>query len=329
MIKSLTAINHLGEQVKITLPESDPSHGILVTDISGLGPAKANINQTDLVTADGGVFNSARLDSRNIVISLMFTGDIETTRNNTYKYFPIKREVELVVETDKKTLGIIGYVESNEPNIFSDQEGCSISVICPDPYFYDVGDYAIKKTIFSGIEPLFYFPFECNTDVKYEFDNVQDNLEDYVLDSTGLNVQSPKSAIVGETDYIEFGEIYQNPIGVVHYTGTIEIGCVIRLHFLGNVTDVSVYDITLNRMMSFTGPFKNGDDLVIDSRRGTKTVFLYRNGIMTNFLNHMSRDSEWFFLQTGDNAFSYTYTASTSFENVEFSVEYQNIYEGV
>lgn len=329
MIKSVIARNYLGEEVKITLNEEQPEHGLLLTSITGLGPAKANVNITDLVTSDGGRYNSARLDNRNIVIKFRFTGFIEDARNLTYKYFPIKHDVTLTIETDRKTLQCSGYVESNEPYIFSDKEGNTISILCPDPYFYDVGDNSIKRTIFEGIEHLFYFPFESNRDIKYEYEVITDENDDPIKDSIGNSLTTLKSQEVLDETFIEFGEIHANPIGIVHYAGTIEIGFIIKLHFFGPVDTVTIYNLTTRDMMSFNGPFKSGDDVIIDSRRGKKSITLYRQGVNINLWTNFSDYPSWFVLQNGDNIFSYTYTSETGFENIEFMIEYQDVYEGI
>jgi phage-related protein len=140
MIKSITVTNYLGDSIKLELGRPEQS-GFLIKSISGLGPSKANINTTEVSTNDGSLFNSARLNQRNIVFDFIFVESInresiEDIRQKSYKYFPIKKNVDLLIETDNRIVKTTGYVESNEPNIFSSQEGAQISIICPDPYFY-------------------------------------------------------------------------------------------------------------------------------------------------------------------------------------------------
>lgn len=161
MIKSITVTNYLGESLKIELARPDLS-GFVVQSITGLGPGKATINTTEVSTSDGGLFNSARMSKRNIVISLRYyygsDMTIEELRHLSYKYFPIKRKITLYIETDARTAEIEGYVEVNDPDIFSKNEGADISIICPDPYFYSAGESNVTE--FSGVETLFEFPFE-------------------------------------------------------------------------------------------------------------------------------------------------------------------------
>lgn len=142
MLKRVVVTNYLGESMeyKIDGVEVDNPSGLIITSIDGLGPVKANVNMTELSTSDGSVFNSARQPERNIVINALFTHptSIEEARLLTYKYFPVKEKVHLLIETDNRTVETDGYVESNEPDIFSEESGCQISILCEDSCFDDV-----------------------------------------------------------------------------------------------------------------------------------------------------------------------------------------------
>lgn len=159
MIKSVTVTNYLGDSIELELAHPEKS-GLLVYNIEGLGPVNANINMTELATADGGIYTSSRATTRNIVLTLAMQNPgqmtIEDSRYLTYKFFPVKHEVTLVFETDTRTAQTTGYVESNEPVIFSQEEYTTISIICPDSYFYSVWN---SEMVFSGVQPLFEFPF--------------------------------------------------------------------------------------------------------------------------------------------------------------------------
>jgi len=165
MIKALTVVNNLGDHMELDL--ANPyENGIAVTGIDGLGPGQADILLTDFASGDGAVFNSSRLPSRNIVLHLRlldYPEIIEKTRQTVYKYFPIKKPIWLIFETDLRRVQIQGYVESNEPEIFSSVETLQISIICPSPYFQSLDD---EITDFSGVTPEFEFDAyrgECHT----------------------------------------------------------------------------------------------------------------------------------------------------------------------
>lgn len=305
MIKSVTITNYLGESVKIVLSEGQPEHGMIIKEITGLGPAKANINTTDLATNDGSLFNSARLDKRNITMQILLTPapDIETSRQRTYKYFPIKKEVEFLIELDHRTAKTTGYVESNEPDIFSKDEEMSISLICDYPYFYSAGENGTNEVVFYGVEPMF----------EFEFGN--ESLEE---------------------DLIEFGSIENETEKTVWYDGDAEIGVTITIHAVGEVQNITIYntgtkermDIDTDKIQELTGKgIVAGDTIIITTIRGHKSITLLRGGYYTNILNCLSRESDWFQLAKGDNVFAYVCEYGS--ENLEFKIENQVIYEGV
>jgi hypothetical protein len=304
MINSITVTNYLGESIKLELRFPEKS-GFLIQDITGLGPAKAEINATQLATMDGSLYNSSRVNSRNIVLSLKLLAKptVEASRQQSYKYFPIKKRVRLVIETDNRTCETYGYVESNEPNIFSSMEATQISIVCPDPYFYSVGENGNTITVFAGIEPGLEFPFsnESATD-----------------------------------DLIEVGSIIPNQEQTIYYKGDAEIGIVIYIHALGEATNLTIYNsatheamkLDTTRLTSLTGSaIIAGDDIIISTVKGQKYIKLLRNGVYTNILNCLGKEVDWFQLSKGDNLFAFT--AETGSTNLQFRVENQTLYEGV
>lgn len=304
MIKSITATNYLGESIKLELRFPEKS-GFVVQEITGLGPSKANINSTELSTSDGSLYNSARVNSRNIVLSLKLLANptVEDTRQKSYKYFPIKKRVQLLIETDNRTCETYGYVETNEPNIFSRQETTQISIICTDPYFYSVGQAGNNVTIFAGVESSFTFPFSNESP-----------LEDLTI----------------------FGEIITNQEQNIYYEGDAEIGVVIYIHALGDVTNLTIYNsitrkvmkIDNDRLVALTGSgIIFGDDIIISTVKGQKYIQLFRDGIYINILNCLDKDADWFQLTKGDNVFAFT--ADTGSTSMRFRVENQTVYEGV
>lgn len=302
MIKSIEVINYLNESIKINLSDSNPEHGMIITNIDGLGSPKANINTTNYSSIDGSLFNSARIGNRNIVINMLFTftPTIEDSRQRTYKYFPLKKPLTFIVETDNRIVKTVGYVESNEPDIFSNNESNQISILCPDPYFYSIGS---NTTVLFGTEPLF----------EFEFEN----------DSTNNSV-------------IEFGSIEDFGEKPVYYEGDSEIGIIITIHALDDVGTITLYNtrtketmkINANKIQELTGEgIIAGDDIIISTIRGNKKLELLRDGIYINILNALDKSSDWFQLVQGVNVF--TYTTEYGSENLQLKIENQFVYEGV
>ncbi len=307
MIKSITVTNYLGDSIKLELGRPEKS-GFLIGSVSGLGPSKANINTTEVSTNDGSLFNSARLNQRNIVFEFIFVEtingeSIEDVRQKSYKYFPLKKKLDLLIETDNRIAKTTGYVESNEPNIFSSREGTQISIICPDPHFYSAGPDGNNTTVFYGIEPVFEFPFsnESLTDPLIVFGNTQLKTEN-----------------------------------VITYKGDTEIGVTIHIHAIGEVENITIYNTGTREIMrintvkleALTGSgIVAGDDIIIKTQKGDKSITLIREGQYINILNCLGKETDWFTLAKGDNIFAFTAESGTT--NLQFWIENKVIYEGV
>lgn len=301
MIKSVTITNFKSETLKLTLTNPEES-GLIIESIDGLGPSKATINSTELATMDGSIYNSARQEERNIVMYLimMFSPTIEDARQKVYRYFPLKKLVKIQIETDNRYVETEGYVESNEPDIFSDQESTQISIICPDPYLYGIGNSA---TAFSGIQPEFEF--------EYSNESLDENLT-------------------------EFGDIRVDQRAIINYKGDTDVGVVMTIHAMGPAEMITVYNVDTRETMKIdTGkilaitnaPFSGGDDLEISTVKGKKYVRLLRNGVYTNVIGAIDKNADWFQLTPGDNKFGFT--ADSGAENLMIKFDYKIAYGGI
>lgn len=301
MIKSLTVTNPKGETLKLELANPDPS-GLIIEKIEGLGPPKANINTTELSTMDGSLFASSRATNRNIVLTLsfLFSPTIEDARQKTYKFFPIKKSISIEIETDNRLATITGYVESNEPDIFSERESTQISLVCPDPYFYEVGG---SQQVYTRVQPNFEFPF------------------------------SNESLT---TNLIEFGIMVDDPRAILNYIGDVDTGTLIVIHALTAPGDVTLYNVDTrgyfkifdDRIKTITGAsFGAGDDILISTIKGEKYVRLLRDGVETNIISAIDLSSDWFQLSNGINTFSFITKEKEA--NISITFTYKNAFGGI
>ena len=302
MIQSLTVTNYLGESLTIPMKNSE-STGFILHDMTGLGPPTASVNTSKVATKDGSKYNSARAEERNIVLPMYFTPipTIEDARHRSYKYFPLKKPVILAFKTDNRECQIVGYVETNEPDICSDREGCQVSIICPNPYFSSIYD---TVTSFSGVEAAFEFPFS-NEDTS--------------------------------NPHIEFGKIVVKAENLVRYEGDAESGMQIRIAASATVKNITIYNVDTrgtmhiyhDKLVALTGSgIVKGDEIIITTDKGSRSVTLLRNGKSTNILNAIDpRNDEWFSLTKGDNIFAYT--ADEGSDYLMFVVDHTTLYEGI
>ena len=259
---------------------------------------------TKLATADGQIYNSSRLEGRNIVLKALFTyaNTIEDARLRSYKFFPIGHKVKFRIQTNNRIAETEGYVESNEPEIFSDECSMQISILCESPFFNSVDEDGKKIVSFSNVVPLFEFPYSNE----------------------------------GTSPVTEFGSIIIKRESIVYYDGDAETGCVMTIYALGTVENVSIYKVNTGEKMTIdtdkleamTGDkIIDGDTIIISTMKGDKYIKLIREGVTTNILNVLGKDADWFQLNKGDNVFAYT--AESGDTNVRFTVESQVIFEGV
>ena len=308
MIHSVKIINYIGQELDMKLRNPEES-GFLIFNMAGIGPGKSDINVTSIVTADGGVYNSSRLPPRNIVLSLRFFSNArldgspktaEDIRLESYKYFPVKRPVTLRVTTDNRVAEIVGYVESNEPVVFSKETHTQLSIICPDPYFYSQEKQVV---VFAAVNPLFEFPFS------------NESLDEPL---------------------IIMGEVWPEATRSVWYEGDAEVGVIIHIFAKGIVSELSIFNVETDermvinndRMIQLTGSgIVAGDHIIISTIRGDKHISLIRRGVKHNILNVLNRDAYWFQLRKGDNIFGYI--AEFGLSNIDFQIEHRVAYEGV
>lgn len=302
MIKAINITNQFEEQVYIDLFSPERS-GLIVQSIDGLGPGPATINLTNLAV-DGSIYNSSRINPRQIVFNLIFDGiDIEEVRHKTYRFFALKMPISMAFHTDHRDLAIDGYVSGNQPTIFSEKEGCQITIECPFPYFHAIGEKETDTTSFFGAEPLFEFPF---------------------------------SNLV-QTREIEFGTINNIVSNTITYEGDADTGMLINLHLSGDVGDIGIhhldrkerFEIDSEKIIDIMGsPLQAGDDIVINTNVGAKSLLLVRDGKTYNILSAKRVPiSKWLRLHKGNNeiAFVSSHDSAQMFITITNNVLYEGI----
>lgn len=302
MIKGIKVTNHNHESLELDLFHPEWS-GLIIDNIEGMGPPKANVNYNEVATIDGGIFTSARTQARNVVItlSMMFDPLIEDTRLLTYKYFPIKKPISLELITDYHHAILYGYVESNTPTVFTDHEQTQISIVAPDPWFYEMEQSIF---VFNGVDPLFEFPFWN--------DSLTENL-------------------------LEFGNIRDDNRATLNYKGDVDTGVLITCHVMtGTVENLTIWNvdtrehmrIDTNKIKRVTNiQFSQGDDIIINTKIGEKSIYLLHEGRYYNIISCIEKDADWFQITTGPNVF--TFVADHGTTGMMMTITYRNAYGGV
>ena len=138
------------------------------------------------------------------------------------------------------------------------------------------------------------------------------------------------------SEQIIMGEVTPTRSQNIHYSGDAEIGIMIYIHAFGDVTNLSIYNLSTREVMKIddgkliilTGSgISKGDDIIISTIKGQKYITLIRGGEYINIINSLGVSTNWFQLIKGDNLFAFN--ADTGRTNLEFHIENRWIYEGV
>lgn len=314
MLLSVNVLNPSNDKLEIELTNPEKT-GFTIRKIDGIGPTKSNVSIYDVPSMDGGLFVNARTQARNIVIKLGFEwialGDhttplIEDARHLSYKYFPLKRKVRLEFITDYRTLYIDGYIESNEPDIFSKDETATISIMCPDPNFYSRDEQ--YGYINYANQNKFHFPFsnESLTQDLIEF-STTDGSNGCAIDYEGDNTTGVKMELFFDFDFPKEQTITMSFINKIQST-------VIYLN-PAKVVKTSGYEIL------------KGDRIIINGIPGRKSVIFQRRQQEYNVFNAITLEDLWPHLQPGIN--NVLLNAGESSNGIKGRVIYNTLYDGV
>ena len=284
---SATIQNRGGEALELTGHEDQWQ----VVSITGLNPPPARVNLTDIAGLDGSRFNSSKLNTLNIVVTLRVRGDAEANRLRLYQFFRTKELCRFFFENGSRDVYIDGYVETVESDLFSMAELVQASIICPDPMFRSVAGNVVD---ISDLEPLFSFPFAINS---------------------GSPVAMSTFTVGRETAVVNASESVT--------------GMEITVTFLGDVNKLKIICESTGEYIELTYAFQEADVVVINTNPGQKSVTLHRSGTETNIFGALSISSTFMQLEPGANVFSYTADTGDSDGDVVILVTFNNAFRGV
>ena len=255
----LTVENTKGEQLQLT---NNPAYTI--TDIDGFDPPQANINMTQNAGIDGSEYNSAYVQNRQLIITMVVNSPAEVNRIALYKYFKTKYPIKVYYENNTRQVFISGYVQNMSVGYFDKIQTVQITILCPKPWFNGMMDTAQEMT---GIRPLFEFPFS--------------------IAEAGI----PFSEIVF---YVEKS--------IINY-GDVKTGVTIAIQARGEVENPKIYNVITGESMVLDITMQAGDTITVNTKTGEKSITLLREGVRTNIIGSLAQGSTWFQLDPGDNLF--------------------------
>lgn len=305
MIQSLWVRNQNGAHLDLPLRTSIEESNIAIYNVEGLGSPVATVNGTGGPGFDGIRVNSIRTDARHITLSLAIpnSGEVEElARALIYQHFPVKQYITLGVKTDERDVSINAFVEQNEMSEFSQVEGSTISLFCPDPYFVDKFSWDYSVTRDTGI-PLFQFPFS----------------------NESLN-----------EDLIVFSEVTEYPTVRINYTSGVTSGISATLLLGGSVTGLKLLNGNGSQVMNldtsgalgyFGGPTAYGDQIMISTHPGAKWIYYVRGGIFYNMIAGVGLQDDWIEVRPGVNTIIAECT--TGVANLTMDLSFSPLREGI
>lgn len=274
----------------MTLTGKEPKYQII--DIQGLNPPAAQINTSTIVGMDGAVFNSSKLQTRNLVLTIKINGDVELNRLRLYSYFRTKEWCKFYYTNDSLEVTIDGYVDSVECNLFTNAETAQISIICPYPYFRSIAEITQD---FSNVLKKFVFPFSINHD-----------------------------------DPVVISEIGDAGTAKIYNSSESENGMVMYVNFLEDESSLEIINTFTGDDFKLVHAFLAGDTVIIDTNKGRKSISLIRAGAVTNLFAALQTGSVFLQLLPGMNTFNYLVSGSIdNVDEVKILLKFYNIFRGV
>lgn len=260
----------------------------LLSDAEGLYESKNTVYVSQNSMIDGATYQGSVAKYRDIELTLTDTGNYPENRDALNRLFKEKSKGTLIFwEADANPRKIDYYVEkfnSSGEDPFREHE---ISLICPDPFFYDID--ASSEEMASWVS-AFTFPFASPT--------------------TGF--------VFGYKDNSRIQTI-QNDFAEDNIGITIIMSC------LGAVTNPSITHIETNTAIhvGHSGKPLNlvyGDVVTITTATGNKHVTLTHEGVTSEINHFLTEDSVFIQLMRGSNSFGFG--ADSGVNNLTITIEY-------
>lgn len=265
---SLTVENAKGEQLQLT---QNPDY--VITNIDGLHPPDAIINMMERAGHDGTLFNSAKVDYRQIILNIAINSDACENRNNLYRFFQTARPVRLIYNNDLRGVYIDGYVQNAPIGFFEPKQNIQITIICPDPFWHSVVDV---EGMTDGMENLFEFPFS--------------------IPEEGISFSEYNG---GNSAYI------WNP-------GTVESGIIIEIRASGEATNPRIYHQNTDTYFKVNTSLQDGDILLINTMTDHKQIKRKRGSTTTNLIASRDLGSTWLVMNPGENVYTLSASTGVS-----------------
>ena len=273
--RKITCTNNDGDSMTFTETTLSP---FLLYSVEGVYDLKTNMIFSENTMTDGATYLGSTAKYRNIVLTLEDT-EIDTpfseNREMLNKLFKRGVTGTLLFEEDDNKRAIEYYVEDMHSDGTHTKRLHTVSLICPDPFFYDPEETEVTFAEWiSAFEFLHEFTASCE-ELGYYTAAYKDIYNASADENIGLTI-----IITGSADVV-------NP-GIVRFESDESIQVGSELH-----------------------PFTllQGDTLTITTHTGNKHIYLTHDGVTTEVNQYMTEDSVFIQLMRGDNNIGFLATS--------------------
>lgn len=267
--RSITCSNDDG--FSITFGERGLTPFLLV-NAEGVYFADNKVTISENTMTDGGAYQGSIAKVRNIVLTLKDLTSHVYNRNLIDALFKSGLPGTLVFKEDQNERQIKYYVESVDSTGESGARTYTVSLLCPDPFFYAMEDVIVYLAAWMG---NFTFPHDFLV-AREEFG--------YRSNQRSQNIQNEQA---------------ENGIGMV-----------ITITAAGLVENPSIIRVESNEAIQIgteSHPFTMGagDTITITTSDNDKHVYFTHNGITTEINQYITEDSVFVQLMRGNNNIGY------------------------
>lgn len=271
--------------VKVTFGETGLTP-FLLANATGIYKADYNVTISENTMTDGGAFQGSVAKIRNIVLTLKDLKDHVYNRNLLEALFKPNEPGTLLFVEDENERLINYYVESVDSSGGYGTRTYTVSLLCPDPFFYAKSDISVSLASWVG---------------NFEF------LHSFVEEGEEFGYRSAQKS--------------QN---IINENASSGIGMTITLVADGEVINPSVIRIESGESIQIGSeamPFtmELGDTLTITTSDNDKHVYFTHGGVTTEINQYITEDSVFIQLQRGDNNIGYSAEGGEDALSVEIS----------
>lgn len=279
---------NLKDNTSITFTEKGFTPFILAK-ADGIYDVTNNVSMSDNTMIDGAIYQGAIAKKRNIVLTLKDIDNYDENRELIDRVFAGGVLGALTVYDGEHEREIEYYVESISSTAKVTSRLTTISLLCPDPHFYDPYSNVLK---ISEIMDCFEFP-HCFIEAGEEFSFMNMN---------------------------RIGEIQNNE--AEEFTGLT-----ILVKARGTVVDPVITKIESQESLKIgytnkTFTMMAGDVVSITTHTGNKNIQCTRSGLTTDINEYLSEDSVFFQLTRGVNSIGYD--ADSGSQYLELIISYRS-----